>query len=114
MRRVPGLIVAVVVLALVGCGGGSDEEEAVKQVVADFSSAMKEKDTKTACSLLTDRARDQLLEIGKQLSADSCEKTLSVVMAYDAEFADSFGGDAKNMEITGPTRRPRSATLRRR
>ena len=102
MRSVPGLIVAVVVLALAGCGGGSGEEEAVKQVIADFSSAMKEKDTKTACSLMTSRARDQLLEeVGKQLSADSCEKTLNVVMAYDSEFADLFGGEATNVEITG-------------
>ena len=62
---------------------------------------MKEKDSKTACSLLTSRARDQLLELGKQLSADSCEKTLNVVMAYDAEFADSFGDEARNVEITG-------------
>ena len=100
MRRVPGLIVAFVVLALTGCGG-SAEENAVKQVIADFSGAIKEKDSKTACSLLTSRARDQLLELGKQLSTDSCEKTLDVVMAYDSGFADSFGDEARNVEITG-------------
>src|SRR3712207_7421225 len=46
-----------------GCGGGSEDEEAVKRTIADFSGAMKEKDTKTACSLLTERARNELLEL---------------------------------------------------
>jgi hypothetical protein len=100
MRRVPGLIV-VSVLALAGCGGGSEDEDAVKQTISDFSGAMEEKDTKTACSLLTERAKGQLAELGKQLSADSCEKTLSIVIANDDEFATSFGDEAKNVEVTG-------------
>lgn len=100
MRRVPGLIV-VVAFAVVGCGGGSEEERAVKEAIADFSDAMKEKDTRAACALLTERARDQMAEIGKQLSSDSCEKTFSLLIAYEPEYAESFDGGAKNVQVTG-------------
>lgn len=51
MRRLPLLIVAI---ALAGCGGGDDKEDA-ERVIRDFAEAVSESDGETFCKELVTR-----------------------------------------------------------
>jgi len=62
------ITVVVLVLSLVGCGGGSDEDD-VRSASEDFVSAFKDKNWEDVCSLMTANSRSQLEEAGDLLDA---------------------------------------------
>ena len=100
MRRVPGLIVAVLVLlAFAGCGGTS-EEDRLKETVDGFASALEDEDGEAACALMTERAKQRFDELAEEAAADNCAEILTIVTQNDASLADDWTG-ITNIQISG-------------
>jgi hypothetical protein len=100
MRRIRlTAVAAMAALALTaaGCGdSGSSNEDEVKDSANSFFTAIKDKDFGDACNLLTDKTKDQLEQLGKQLpnNKGGCQGVLEA-----SEKAGAFKNAPKGDEL---------------
>src|SRR5947209_19899007 len=78
MRRSALAVVLVVSLALLGCGGGGGDEQAVKNTVTQFMSALATGDGAKACSLATAQAQQRLTAQGSG-AGGSCPAIITAI-----------------------------------
>jgi hypothetical protein len=70
--------VLVTSLVLLGCGGGGGDEQAVKNTVTQFMSALARGDGAKACGLATTQAQQRLTAQGAQ-AGGSCPQIISAI-----------------------------------
>ncbi len=73
--RTPALAACVAVLALAGCGGGNDKEDA-EGVVRDIAQATNDKDGGKFCDLVTEDLLEQSTGATGDRAKDACEKQI--------------------------------------
>ena len=80
MRR---LAVLCLLLAVSGCGGGNDQEDA-EQTVRDFVTALRERDADTFCDdLLTEEFLEQFSGASGDNASESCKRELKSVTGIE-------------------------------
>ena len=75
--RTPGLAAGVVLVALVGCGGGNDKEEA-ESVVRDIAEATNDADGERFCGLVTEQLLEQSTGAKGDKAKDACKKQIDL------------------------------------
>jgi len=78
MRKSALAAVLAISLAVLGCGGGGGDEQAVKNTVTQFMSALARGDGATACSLTTAQAQQRLTTQGSQ-AGGSCAAIIGAI-----------------------------------
>lgn len=72
-------VTVALVLSLVACGGGSDEDD-VRAASEDFVAAFKDENWSEVCTLMTKQSKAQLEQAGELVQADGgCEDVLKKV-----------------------------------
>ena len=74
--RTPALATCVAALALAGCGGGSDKEDA-ETVVRDIAKATNEADGDKFCGLVTEQLLEQSTGAKGDKAKDACKKQIN-------------------------------------
>ncbi len=97
--RTPGLAACLVLLALAGCGGGSDKEEAEK-VVRDVAEATSESDGEKSCSLVTKKLLEQLTGTKGDKAKGDCEKLVDSSKSRKIEIAKITRTEIKGDKAT--------------
>jgi hypothetical protein len=119
MRRSSVLVSPLLAVALVaGCGGGSSDEESVKESVRTYLSAFADGDGDRACDQLTGEAQrhavDALRQQVPEFNATSCPDAIEAVSENIGEDEKSGLRDVEFQSVTidgdRATARPVNAT----
>lgn len=76
--RIPALAACAALVALLGCGGGSDKEQA-EDVVRGIAEATNDSDGERFCGLVTEQFLEQSTGAEGDKAKDACEKQIDSI-----------------------------------